>query len=221
MPLLKRRIEYLCAGAVGNVVVRLLSASWRYQVDVPRNLLLGVRNRKRTAIFAFWHRHLLALLGCFMGYPMCVPVSEHSDGEYVAQVMERAGLLAVRGSTTHGRLRLIKGLLDAVERGRSCAITPDGPVGPCYSVQPGFVLLSRRTGLPVYPVGVNVESAWKLNSWDSFLIPRPFTRISVRTGVPIAADKLRDAPVATSCLELQKRLFEVNQNAGSTFSHNL
>ena len=213
MPLLHKRVEFWGAGVAGEVVVRLLSATWRLNRIDPENLERKIRSGRRRFIFAFWHRHLLSLLGCFKGFPFCVPVSEHSDGEYVARVMERFGLLAVRGSTTRGRLRLIRGLLQAIDSGRSCAITPDGPRGPCYSVQPGFILLARRTGLPVYPLGVAVDRRWELDSWDSFVIPKPFAHITVALGEPLSADKISRAAVRDSCEEMRGRLMDATEMA--------
>lgn len=197
----------------GEILVRLLSATWRLNEVGAENLKEQVRSGRRKGIFAFWHRHLLSMLGCFRGFPFCVPVSEHADGEYVAQVMERFGLLAVRGSTTRGRLRLIRGLLGAIEGGRSCAITPDGPRGPCYRVQPGFILLARRTGLPVYPLGVGVGRGWELPSWDAFVIPQPLSRICVVAGEPLSPEHLANAPVRESCSELRRRLMEATERA--------
>ena len=55
-------------------------------------------------------------------------------------------------------------------------------------VKPGIWMLARRTGMPVYPVGVAVRDAWTAGSWDEFLIPKPFTRIVVRFGEPLYVD---------------------------------
>lgn len=215
MPLLQRRVQFWLAGLAGDVAVRALSATWRLKRVDPEHLEEKVRTGRRRVILAFWHRHLLSMLGCFRGLPFCVPVSEHTDGEYVAQVMERFGLLAVRGSTTRGRLRLIRGLLKAIEGGRSCAITPDGPRGPCYHVHAGFVLIARRTGLPVYPVGLAVDRGWELPSWDAFVIPRPLTRICMVAGSPLSPARLARAPVRESCRELRQRLMEATDQARS------
>ena len=213
MPLLQKRVQFWAAGFAGEIVIRLLASTWRYVKGAPEGLEEQIRSGRKQAIFGFWHRHLLSLLGGFKGYPICVPVSEHRDGEYVAQVMERFGLLAVRGSTTRGRIRLIRGLLEAIRRGRSGAITPDGPRGPKYTVQAGFVLLGRRTGLPVYPLGIAAEKGWELNSWDAFVIPKPFTRICIVAGTPMAPEDIQDTPVRECCAEFRERLMAATQKA--------
>ncbi len=213
MPLLKRRIQFWAAGACGQALVSCIAASWRYRTALPSVNEDNLRVRGDQAIFVFWHRHLLSLLGRFRGYPVCVPVSESNDGEYVARVMERYGLLAVRGSSSRGQIKLIRGLLKAIDDGRSCAISPDGPRGPCYSVQPGFILLARRTGLPVFPLGVSVDRAWELHSWDSFVIPRPFSRIGIHSGPPVTAAEVEQQPIEVSCDQIGENLMKATRNA--------
>ena len=164
-------------------------------------------------IAAFWHRQMLTLLCHFRGYPYCVAVSEHRDGEYVAQVLKRHGFLPVRGSTTRGSRRLLRGLWTAMNEGWSCAITPEGPRGPKFSVQPGFIMLARRSGVPVYPVGLAVESAWVLKSWDAFVVPKPFSRIAVVLGDPIPADLLAEGSTEQLCAALKEAIERATEKA--------
>ena len=218
MPLLRRRIHFWLAGALGALVVRLLSATWRVQRIDPDSVGDRVVKRQHRLFVAFWHRHLLSLLCIYRGYPLCVPVSEHRDGEYVAQVMERYGYLAVRGSTTRGSRRMLRDLLAAVRAGWNCAITPDGPRGPKFSVQPGIIMLARRTGMPVYPVGVAAEKAWVMNSWDEFVIPKPRTKVAVVVGEPLSVDELRAGETKALCKALGERIHRATDRARRSLS---
>ena len=164
---------------MGSLLVRALQSTWdvrtRDRDSITQDILAG----REQALMTFWHRHILTLLALYRGYPFVVPVSEHEDGEYVAQVMDKMGLDSVRGSTTHGSLKMLRGMLRKIKAGWSPAITPDGPKGPCYSVQPGFMLLARRSGLPIHAAGVAARAAWELSSWDRFHIPKPCTTVGV------------------------------------------
>jgi hypothetical protein len=182
MPVLRKRIHFWAAGWLGSLLVRALYRTCRIQVIDPAGIREGVRARRRPVVAAFWHRHILTMLAHHGGFPICVPVSEHQDGEYVAQVMERFGLESIRGSTTRGSLNVVRGALAWVRQGWSPAITPDGPRGPSFSVQPGVALLAKRTGLPVCPIGLAVKRAWELSSWDRFVIPKPWTDIAIVFG---------------------------------------
>ena len=213
MPLLYNRIQFWAAGTAGSAVAWLLGRTWRVRIVQPEALARRVRSGRQQAVVVFWHRHLLALMCAYRGWPFCVPVSEHRDGEYVAQIMERNGLLAVRGSSTRGAVKLLRGLIAAGRQGWNCAITPDGPQGPRYSVKPGFAMLARRLRAPVFPMGVAVDKAWVLNSWDGFVIPKPTARVCVYVGDPLdpeAADRLRSRAV---CAGMKERLTRANERA--------
>jgi lysophospholipid acyltransferase (LPLAT)-like uncharacterized protein len=204
-----KRIKFWAVRFLAGIVLRLLEITWRVYIFGPDG---GLRKQKSTSqrIYTFWHRHLLTMLCVFRGEPVSVPVSEHQDGEYVAQVMKKYGYRAVRGRTTRGSLKLLKGMLSEIREGRNCAITPDGPRGPCYSVQPGFALLSDKGRLPVCPIGIAVDKAWVFSSWDRFAVPKPFATIVIKLGDDFIP---RRGPLDDSRKQLQGRMREVSREA--------
>jgi lysophospholipid acyltransferase (LPLAT)-like uncharacterized protein len=89
-----------------------------------------------------------------------------------------------------------------VEDGACLAVTPDGPRGPAESVAPGAAFVAQRPGAPMVPVSVKASSAWRLKSWDRFMIPKPFARLTVAYGDPIYVDaeSARDAAKETAMI---------------------
>jgi lysophospholipid acyltransferase (LPLAT)-like uncharacterized protein len=61
-------------------------------------------------------------------------------------------------------------------------------------VKEGLVFAASRMRLPVVPVGVAVERAWRLGSWDGHFVGKPFTRVRVAFGaeIRVPADVGRD-----------------------------
>jgi hypothetical protein len=61
-----------------------------------------------------------------------------------------------------------------------------------YLAKPGPVLLARNTQVPLVVFHIALERAWVLNSWDKFMVPKPFTRAVLVTSrfmhVPKDAD---------------------------------
>jgi len=47
---------------------------------------------------------------------------------------------------------------------------------------PVVVLVAQRSGLPLFAVAAHATRAWRLKSWDRFMIPRPFTRVVISYG---------------------------------------
>lgn len=211
MPILQRRIDLSLAACLGAGLARALHATWRVHLIDPTDVDLGVRSGSKQVIAAFWHQHILPVLGHFHHRRICVPVSEHRDGEYVAHIMDRVGLASVRGSTTRGSIKLLRGIMARMREGWSIAVTPDGPRGPRFSVQPGIGLLARRSGLPVHPLGVAAEHAWTANSWDRFVIPKPWTRLTIVVGEPLYARDFDDVPAF--CEALLNALLATNEAA--------
>jgi lysophospholipid acyltransferase (LPLAT)-like uncharacterized protein len=134
-------------------------------------------------LYAAWHESILACT--FFGLPALskakVLISQHQDGEYITQIMERLRARVVRGSTTRGGLAGLMAMAN-VGKDTHLAITPDGPRGPRRRLQPGAIFLASRTGLPVVPLGFGFGNAWRARSWDRFAVPLPFSVVTCVAG---------------------------------------
>jgi lysophospholipid acyltransferase (LPLAT)-like uncharacterized protein len=115
-------------------------------------------------------------------------ISSHADGELIASTVKNMGYFPIRGSSTKGGMKAAREF--AIDDSpNDMAITPDGPRGPKMIAQPGAVYIASRGGFSLIPVAVEASSKWELNSWDSFMIPKPFCRLKVLAGEPILIDK--------------------------------
>jgi lysophospholipid acyltransferase (LPLAT)-like uncharacterized protein len=171
-----RRITFF-AGA-GGLLVRLLAWTWRIRVTHDA-AIRRLRAEKTPVIFLLWHGQLLPLLYHHRNEGVAVLISEHGDGEIIARIAHAFGYETVRGSTSRGAARALLGLTRTLREGRDLAITPDGPRGPAKSFAPGALVVAQRAGAPMIGVAASASSGWRLRSWDSFLIPRPFARVHI------------------------------------------
>jgi len=171
--------------AAAATLVRVLGASWRIDRSGlgARDLALARGNR---CIFALWHARLLPLVFTHRGRGIAMLVSRHRDGQLITRIIERLGFVTARGSSTRGGEEGVMEMLRLAEAGHLLGITPDGPRGPAEKLKPGLVYLASRTGWPVVPVAAAARSAWVFRSWDRFRVPRPFARVVVDYGDPIA-----------------------------------
>lgn len=133
-------------------------------------------------IYAFWHGCLLPLTYTHKHLGIDVLVSQNKDGELIARVLHGLGFHTIRGSTSRHGAGALKALVRASRAGRTVGITPDGPRGPRHEVQDGVVFLAAMTGTPIVPLAADAHPAWRLRSWDRFLVPRPFGRGNVVLG---------------------------------------
>lgn len=141
----------------------------------------GLRGRY---IYAFWHETLLLPAYHYSRPDVWVLISQHADGELIAQACRHLSLKTVRGSPKSGAVEALRELLRVSRRGH-LVVTPDGPRGPRRAVQLGVVFLAAKTGLPIVAVGIGVQGAWRANSWDRFALPRPFSGAACVIAEPI------------------------------------
>lgn len=168
----------------GSWLVRLLSATWRIRRE-RAEIFDGFFVRGEPAVFTIWHGQILPMLVVHKNRGVAVLISEHHDGEIIAQMAERFGFRTVRGSSSRGANRALVELARTLEDGNSVAITPDGPRGPSRSFAPGALIAAQRAHAPIVPVGMSVSRAWRLKSWDRFVVPKPFARITIAYGDPV------------------------------------
>ena len=171
-----RRVAWIVR--LGTILVRLLGSTWRIRVSHDHDVR-RLRASKQPIIFMLWHGELLPLLYHHRGEGVVVMISEHADGEIIARIAENLGFATVRGSTSRGAARALLGAAKVVTGGHDLAVTPDGPRGPARSIAPGSAIVAQRTGAAVIAARASARSAWRLKSWDAFLIPRPFATVRI------------------------------------------
>lgn len=145
------------------------------------------------AIYCAWHNRLALVMPAYYSYArkrsrtlgMAAMVSASKDGGFLAAVLQCFKVQPVRGSTSRRGPQALLELTTWAERGFDLAITPDGPRGPCYEVQDGVMSLAQITGLPIIPFSYDVRWKVRVNSWDRFQIPLPFSSCEMRVDKPI------------------------------------
>ncbi|MDQ8188693.1 lysophospholipid acyltransferase family protein [Roseibacillus persicicus] len=176
------------ATAIGN------TAGW-FAVSLARTLRLTVEyqcegpSTSSPRLFSLYHNRMIGAAAASGPWsslrPGVVLTSASKDGATLAAAMECFGLGAVRGSSSRRGAAALVALRRELEAGHHVVITPDGPRGPRYVVQPGLVKLASITQVPIIPFLVNYESYWQLNSWDKFQIPKPFSKVQITFGKEI------------------------------------
>jgi lysophospholipid acyltransferase (LPLAT)-like uncharacterized protein len=184
---------FAVAGVAGALAIRALLGTTRVE-RVHYDRVEHFRRRGEPVIFVFWHGHLLPLVHYHRREGIVVLVSEHSDGEYIARILHHSGFGTARGSSTRGGVRGLRELVRSSRAGRDLALTPDGPRGPRHEVKVGALAAAQMTGAAIVPLTVSVSSAWRLNSWDRFLVPKPFATVRIEYLAPrmIPRDASRD-----------------------------
>ncbi|MEM0967868.1 MAG: lysophospholipid acyltransferase family protein [Verrucomicrobiota bacterium] len=171
-------------GRMAAALMRLLGITLRVKLHDHCGFLST--RPDHPLIHAFWHNGIFTIPMVYRAnWPDrsgAVLTSASRDGELVASVMKEFGISSVRGSSSRRGVAAIIELKKWIENGYDIAITPDGPRGPKYRLQPGLVLLAQKTQVPILPCRMSYGRAWELKTWDGFRIPLPFSRVDVHLG---------------------------------------
>jgi lysophospholipid acyltransferase (LPLAT)-like uncharacterized protein len=170
-----RRFRTAVAAALGAMLVRALGATWRVR-------WVGDELPSTAAVLAMWHGELLPLVWALRGRGIAPLVSTHADGEVITRIIQSLGYSAIRGSTSRGGARALIEATRRLDAGTVVAFTTDGPRGPRRRSAAGALAAAQRSGVDVIPMGAATSRAWRLGSWDRFVIPKPFATIAVRRG---------------------------------------
>lgn len=191
----------------------MLARTWRVRV-VNGDFVRDLRRAGRPFIFALWHGQLLPLLWHHREEGVIILISEHRDGELVARAAESLGYGLIRGSSTRGAERALISLVRELQAGHEVAITPDGPRGPPATFAPGALVAAQRSDSFILPVAAWADRAWRLRSWDRFMVPKPFARVTVAYGAPTKVLATTSRTAAEEGPRFERLLNEAGEIAG-------
>ncbi len=167
-------------------IIKLLIKTYRLTYLAPAKKGALKSKAKSPYIYALWHQNLIAGLASEMKNPHCMVISRSKDGELLATTCQLLGHKPVRGSSHRGGTAALKGIVRLVQSGIPGCLTVDGPKGPPHEIKKGILELSLLTGAPIIPLLPIASRFWSFEkSWDSFRLPKPFSKIYIWHGEPI------------------------------------
>ena len=154
------------------------------RVEFEGNGLELLRSTDKPYMLISWHNNLFTV-------PMFIKrfrrervvnglISASKDGAWLVAIFELIGFKCIRGSANYRGAQSLKELIRATRQGQDIGITPDGSKGPAYVLKPGAAAVAKLCKVGIILVGYEYQSAWRLNSWDRFFIPKPFSSIKLR-----------------------------------------
>jgi len=132
-----------------------------------------------------WHQQFFAIIRHAKTYAIYKPalmISQSQDGDIIAGIAEKSGWRAVRGSSSRNGGRALREMVEQLKRYGLAAHVVDGPQGPAGVVKAGVISLARSADAVVVPLYASADRAWYFNSWDRFMLPKPFARVHLRFG---------------------------------------
>lgn len=213
-----RRLMPIVIPPIGKWLINFIWLTCRKQTEGLDRLDTEL-NKGQGVIIAFWHGKMFLLPPYYRRYihrEAHVLISQHRDGEVITRTIEGFGLTAVRGSSRRGGKEAMEEMKRKIKKGAIIGITPDGPRGPREKARRGVIELAYFTGCAIFPLGFGTSSYKKLNSWDRFVVPMPFSKVVFVLGEPIRVGREANRE-ERECLrqELENKLIAVCKEAES------
>lgn len=168
----------------------------------------AIRRSGGGAVYATWHQRMSYFFYFGGSHHATTMISRSRDGEYVARLASCLGFRTVRGSSSRGGTTAVRELTRRIRQGELGGMLADGPQGPARVAKPGTVIIARDGGVPVIPVLWGADRCWMFNSWDRYLVPKPFAKIVLYAAEPLWIPQTAKGEE----LEAYRRLLETAMN---------
>jgi lysophospholipid acyltransferase (LPLAT)-like uncharacterized protein len=216
---------YRLAALLTCAILEILWRTSRLRITGLDRLATLVREQG-AVVPVFWHQHLLMCARFVVdrraGLKAGFMISPSVDGQAPTMLAGLYGAHVVRGSGSYTGVRAVRGVYQAiVKEGISPGITPDGPRGPRFKFKPGAIFTAQISRKAVVPLAYAAKPAWLLRTWDKFVIPAPFAKVSIAIGEPyFPPEKMNDEQMAEAQRELERRMLETYKVAASALTAN-
>lgn len=194
------------------LLMKLLMLSCRLvKIEGEEKEREAVRRSGGSAVYTGWHQRMSYLFHYFGSRHATTMISQSRDGEYAARVAKWLGIDSVRGSSTRGGFGAMKELVQRIRDGAVGGMLADGPLGPARMAKIGSLVIARDAEVPLIGVVWGADRCWVTNSWDRYLIPKPFARVAIFFTEPVWIPPTAKGEE----LESYRKLFEKNMNQGA------
>ena len=189
------------------IYIKFVGKTTKWKVINPQAIQNAREVHNNSFIVVFWHGRLMMI-------PIMAPkdiqphvlISRNSDGELISRIQAAFGFKSIRGSSAKacrsekGGITAIREMLKIKEKAEVIAITPDGPRGPARKVSPNTLEILKKLEMPVIPVTFSCTRFKQLNSWDRFIIAKPFGKGVLAYGDVVMPENLDQLETAMNKL---------------------
>jgi len=142
-------------------------------------------------------------------------VSRSWDGEIIDRSIRRMGYDTTRGSSSRGGKEALWEMIDMINENKYCSgLAVDAPRGPSREVKIGIVVVAKETGQPVVPLVSWATKKIQFHSWDSMILPLPFSTIVMAFGKPTMVPQgLSKEEYEDLRIEIEKEMRRIQEQA--------
>ncbi len=210
---LSKRLQVTLASLLGWALFIGIGSTLRFRI-LGKEHYQNLRRKGQNFLIAVWHGRIFLPVYALRNQNIAVIVSQHWDGEMIARTIRMLGYRAIRGSSTRGGKKAFHDMVAYLRSGGVGANIPDGPTGPPRQLKLGTLFLAQRSGVPILPMSFSTTKGKKFRSWDRFLLPLPFSRVSLIFGEPLVVPpNVDEKQINRLAQTLEARLTKIERKA--------
>ena len=157
---------------------------WQNKIKKGKPILICMFHQQFFYTVRFFRKYLI--------YNPCIMISQSRDGEIGALVAKYSGCKVVRGSSSRGGRNAMREMIEYLASKKGfCINLVDGPQGPLGVVKPGSIRIAQKADAYIVPAFFISNDIWQVNSWDGFIIPKPFSRVTLKFGEMVTPDLIK------------------------------
>ena len=186
---MKDQLKIKVFSFIGRWIFQLLLLLNKVKIHGEDNLLQLAKAGKPIMV-CVWHGRLL-FPSWYIRLKMTnlhAIASYHSDAEIMARILKHWGYSLIRGSTRKGGKAVVQKMADVFKNGGIVAVTNDGPKGPPRIAKAGSTGLAIKYDVNMITITGSATKYWQMNSWDKFMLPKPFGCIDILVAPPLQID---------------------------------
>jgi len=203
----------------GLFLIKLISATYRFKI-VDGHHEKEILDHEKRLVYASWHQRFFPGITFFSTRkPIAIIISKSLDGEMIARAVDILGWYPIRGSSSRGGKEALEKIKELACSDYKIGHIVDGPQGPFGVVKPGLIRIAQAGGLPIVPTITSARHKWIFNSWDRFMVPKPFSKIIIRFGEPIQVpEDLGQEAFEEKRLQVEERLRDLYEQTDHIWS---
>lgn len=164
--------------------IRSYSTTFRYTIEQEKPWMDYLK-QGGNVLLCTWHQQFFTAIRHFKTYEAWNPplmISKSTDGKIIAGVAKRSGWNPVHGSSSRGGTEALRSMIESFRKSHLAGHVVDGPRGPAGKIKAGIIRLAHETDAVIVPFYTDADRAWFFNSWDNFMLPKPFARVKLTYG---------------------------------------
>ena len=183
-------MRFLILKWFGSLCLKLIYKTCKIEIRGQNNFD-NIYNKGKPIMLCVWHGRMIFPIFYLLKKhlsPWAI-ASSHQDGAMIASILKKWNIKIIWGSSNRNSKKVAEKMNDIFSKDKNAiiCITNDGPKGPIHVAKKGSLEIAKKNDVNIITITGNASKIWKFNSWDQFVLPKPFSKIIINVAPQYSA----------------------------------